>query len=309
MDPIRHLVDTARELRQIGDPEQRRVVERWLLEFAAVNVQLDVTQAVVAGEQLARRYGHWAIADERTWDRLCRVPLRTELEWSLQGLFPADFARPVTVPGSHGEEIELFLPEDVPGASLSERTSPVVHREVGGSESLAPDFADFADHVGERERAMFRQITDLHGLVRWEPDLPDDVDCHLDLEDPEETELYGGDIFFHLNLSPFLMHRSVMERVLEMMTHLTVLYLTGALEDPEEEFSHAMEVASPLELELATWLAARRLRLEARPGPGVAVWLSLPDMPAPEGMRWALVFDLADAVEGTLLGHRYHVND
>lgn len=309
MRPIRHLVHTAGVVRQITDPEHRRVVERWLLEFAAVNVQLDTTQAVVAGEQLARRYGHWAIADERNWDRLCRVPLRTELEWSLDGRFPADFARPVTVPGSHGEEIELFLPEDVPGACLAERVAPVEHREVGEPESPVADFADFAGYVGEQERAMFGQIVDVHGLVRWEPDLFDDLSHHLYLDDPEETEFYGGEIFFHLNLSPFLMQRGVMDRVLEMVTHLTVLYLTGTLEDPEVAYPHAMEVASPLELEMAAWLAARRLRLEVPPGMGVVVWLGLPDMPVPEGLRWALVFDVAGAVEGTLLGHRYQVND
>lgn len=309
MNPIRHLLDTAHAVRQIEDPQHRRVVERWLLEFVAVNVQLDTTQAMMAGEQLARRYGYWAIADERNWDRLCRVPLRTELEWSLDGRFPADFARPVIVPGSHGEEIELFLPEDVPGACLAERVAPVEYREVGEPEFPVPDFADFAGHVGERERAMLGWITEVHGLVRWEPDLPDDFGHHLDLEDPEDTELYGGEIFFHLNLSPFLMQRGVMDRVLEMLTHLLVLYLTGTLEDPEVEFSHAMDVASPLELEMAAWLAARRLRLEVPPGPGVAVWLSLPDMPGPEGVRWALVFDAAGAVEGTLLGHRCQVND
>ena len=309
MNPIRHLLDTAHAVRQIEDPEHRRAVERWLLEFVAVNVQLNTTQAMVAGEQLARRYGYWAIADERNWDRLCRVPLRTELEWSLDGLFPAGFARPVTVPGSHGAEIELFLPEDVPGACLSERVAPVEYREVGEPEFPVPDFMDFADHVGERERAMLGRILDIHGLVRWDPDLPDDLDHHLDLEDPEETELYGGEIFFHLNLSPFLQQRGVMDRVVEMLTHLLVLYLTGTLEDPEVEFPHPMEVASPLELELAAWLAARRLRLEVPPGLGVAVWLSLPDMPVPEGLRWALVFDVAGAVEGTVLGHRYRVND
>lgn len=309
MSPTRHLVHTAREIRQITDPERRRVMERWLLEFVAVNVQLDTTQAMVAGWQLAHRYGHGAIADECNWDRLCRVPLRTELEWSLEELFPADFARPVTVPGSHGEEIELFLPEDVPGACLGERRAPVHYREVGEPEGPVPDFAEFADYTGERERAMFAQLTTVNGLVRWEPDLFDDFSHHLDLDDPEETELYGGEIFFHLNLSPFLMQRGVMDRVLEMATHLTVLHLTGVLEGPEVEWPHALEVASPLELEMAAWLAARRLRLEVPAGLGVAVWLSLPGMPVPEGLRWALVFDAAGAVEGMMLGHRHQVND
>jgi hypothetical protein len=309
MTRVRHLVHTAYELKQIGEPERRAAVERWLLEFAAVNVQLNITQAMVAGGQLARRYGHWAIVDEHNWDRLCRVPLRTELEWSLDGLFPADFARPVTVPGSHGEEVELFLPEDVPGASLGERIEPVEHRQVGYPEFPVPDFAEFADYVGERERAMFGKIVEANGLVRWEPDLPGEIDHDLDLDDPEETELYGGEIYFHLNLSPFFMRRGVMDRVLQMVTELNVLYLTGALEDPEDDDLDVTQRASPLELELAAWLAARRLRQEVMPGPAAATWLSCPWLPAPERLRWALVFDAAGAVEGTMLGHRYKVND
>ena len=121
MNLLDHLLEAAHEVGGIAQPRRRAAVERWLLEFSAVNVQLNALQAMVVAEQLARRYGYWAIVDERSWDRLIRVPLRTELEWSFAGMWPADFARPLAVPGSHGDEVVLFLPEDVPGAALDER--------------------------------------------------------------------------------------------------------------------------------------------------------------------------------------------
>ncbi|QGU04310.1 hypothetical protein [Corynebacterium comes] len=309
MDRVRYLVETAREVAHIPEAGRRAAVERWLLEYAALNVHLDVIQAVVVAEQLARRYGYWAITDERSWDRLCRVPLRTELEWSLDGVYPADFARPISTPGPRDGEVELFLPEDVPGAPLDERSELVGHRDVAAPEVPVPDFMDFADCVGERERAMLGKIVEVHGLVRWEVDLPGGLPCQLDFEDPEETEIYGGEIYFHLNISPFAANRGVMGMVLQLTAELMVLYLLGVLEDPGDVEPDAREWASPLELELAAWLAGRRLRLDARTGPVAAGWLMDPHLPAPEELRWALVFDVAEAVEGTLLGHRYQVND
>jgi hypothetical protein len=309
MNLLDHLLEAAHEVGGIAQPRRRAAVERWLLEFSAVNVQLNALQAMVVAEQLARRYGYWAIMDERSWDRLVRVPLRTELEWSFGGMWPADFARPLAVPGSHGDEVALFLPEDVPGAALDERIEPVEHREVGPPEFEVPEFEDFAGPLGERERAMLGKVVELHGLVRWDIDLPEGVDFFLDLSDPEMTETYGGEIYFHLNISPLAAEPDIMGMVLRMTAELLLLYMVGALEDPECGEPEWADWASPLELELAVWLAARRLRLDVRPGRAAAGWLISPELPAPGELRWALVYDVADGVEGAMLGHRYQVND
>ena len=317
MDLVESMLAAAREVGDVDDPARRAAVERWMLEYTAENVGLNVGQAMVAAGQLARRWGHWAIADEHNWDRLCRAPLRTEFEWSLAGLWPADFARPVVVPGSHGDQLELFLPEDVPGAAPDERVEPVDLREVGPAEIPVPDFAEFAAHVGERERLMFGRILECGGLVRWEPDMPEDVLWDLGLDDVADAENYEGDLSFLLNLNPHAGGGSVMRLVLGMLARLVVLYLSGAFGDPENADEEDDALADPdgvvpasaLELDLIVWLAARRLRLDIPPGPAGAQWLLDPAAPAPGELSWALVYDVADGVEGILLGHRYRVND
>lgn len=317
MDLVESMAVAAREIGGIGEPGRRAAVERWMLEFTAENVHLNVGQAMVAAGQLARRYGHWAIVDERNWERLCRVPLRSEFEWSLDGLWPADFARPILVPGSHGEQLALFLPEDVPGAALDERVDPVGHREVGPAEIPVPDFAEFAHRVGERERRMFGRILECGGLVRWEPDMPDDILWELDLDDLADAEHYDGELSFLLNVNPHTGGESVMRLVLGMLARLVVLYLSGALGDPEDGGTQegvpaeldGVVPAGPLELDLIVWLAARRLRLDILPGPAATEWLLSPAEPAPGDLSWALVYDVADGVEGIMLGHRYRVND
>lgn len=312
MDPVELLVHVASEIKQIGEPAERAAVERWLLEYAAANVNFDVSQAMIVAEQLARRYGVAAIRDERAWDRLCRIPLHTALEWSLEEMFPAPSARAVTAPGSHEDELELFLPEDVPEATLGELLPWVEHRVVGPSESAVRDFAEFAGYVGERERAMFANLLDVHALVRWDFELSDDVDYYLDLEDPQEFAIAhteDEEIYIHLNLNPEAVGRGVMSMVLAMVTELAIFYALGAFEDPDDEDLDIDAFVSPLELELTTWLAARRLRQPLQPGAVATAWLTSPQTPAPDDLRWALVFDVAGAVEGMMLGYRYQVND
>lgn len=312
MDPVELLVHVASEIKQIGEPAERAAVERWLLEYAAVNVDFNVSQAMIVAEQLARRFGTATIRDERAWEHLCRLPLRTALEWSLEGIFPTPSARAVTAPGSHGDELELFLPEDVPEAEVGELLPWVAHRKVGPPEFTEPDFAEFAGCVGKREQAMFAKLLEVHALVRWDFELPDDVDYYLDYEDPEEfafTQTEGEEIHIHLNLNPEAAGRGVMMMVLSMVTELAIFYALGAFDDPDEEQLDIDAFVSPLELELTTWLAARRLRQHVHPGPVAADWLTSPETPAPDDLRWALVFDVAGVVEGMMLGHRHQVND
>lgn len=308
MSDMRILRETAYEVKQIMGRSKRAAVERWMLEFAAINVQLTACQAMVAAEQLARRYGSLKISARAMWDELCRTPLRTELEWSMSGLFPRASARPIIVPGSHGEDVELFLAADITGAPRDELIEKVRWRTVGEPEFSTPDFEDFAGCVGERERAMFGKLYEANGLVQWNFSLPDSVPCYLDLDEPEEEEL-GSGILYHYDLNPMIPPQAAMGLVLGMVTEVTALHLLGGLDDTEEEEIDVRDLASDLELDLITWLAARRLRQQVRPGPAAAQWFDSPGSPAPATLRWALVFDAAGSVEGLMLGHRYGVND
>lgn len=309
MSDMRILRETAYEVKQIMGRSKRAAVERWMLEFAAVNVQLTACQAMVAAEQLARRYGPMKISVRSIWDELCRTPLRTELEWSLYGAFPRPSARPIVVPGSHGEDLELFLAADVTGASRDELIAPVRWRTVGEPEFQTPDFEEFAGCVGERERAMFGKLYEANGLVQWNFSLPDYVPCYLDLDEPEDEDL-GSGVLYHYDLNPLVPPKAVMGLLLGMVTEVTALHLLGGLEgDEDEEEIDVRDLASDLELDLIAWLAARRLRQKVRPGLAAAQWFDSPSIPAPGTLRWALVFDAAGSVEGLLLGHRYGVND
>ncbi|RNE48418.1 hypothetical protein [Corynebacterium alimapuense] len=323
MDMVKSLVAAAREIGEIAEPAHRAAVERWILEYTAENVGLGTNQAMVAAGQLAQRYGYEVIADELTWDQLCRRPLYPEVEWSISACWLADGARPIVVPSSHGQPVELFLAEDITGAALDDLIDPIEHREVRSPEISVPEFSEFADHVGVQERKMFGQILESGGLVRWDLGLAEGISCELnfDAEDVLGTGLYDCEILFLLNVNLDTGNEDVMQLVLGMVAQLTVLYLTGVLdaenesgEAEEERYEEEGEATpeaqiSPLELDLIVWLAARRLRVEVSPGPAATDWLMSPEIPAPEDLRWALVYDAANGVEALLLGSHYQVND
>ncbi|AGF72182.1 hypothetical protein [Corynebacterium halotolerans] len=321
MTPTLVYLATDRHIRHVTDPVDRAGLERWIIEFVAENPRFTVDQAVVVARQLAERWGFDVVADERRREELVQPVLYTEAEWLARGRVPDPGARPVRMLGSRRERFGCFLSGDVspaPGAEESTRWPVVDALERSRhlrrrAHHLAPEYREFAEVLTDYELALLRHVWVIGAVVEWDDD-PDYDTVGWIRNGPRDRrrlprpDLTGDEALFRLLINPWPGEENVMVVILGLLAQILALTVLGRWrgapvtgEDGEDGVTHPGE----LETGLIAHLVARRLGLdESVRDRGVRGYLhgEVPG-PAPEGVRWNLVFETAEVLEDVLRGN------
>lgn len=320
MTPTRVYLATDRHIRHVTDPIDRAGLERWIIEFVAENPRFTVDQAVVAARQLAVRWGFDVVADEQRREELVQPVLYTEVEWLVRGRRPDPGARPVRMLGARRERFDCYLSDDVspvPGVEGSTRWPVVdaleqsrylrrpVHR-------LAPRYREFEEVLTDYELALLGHIWVVGAVAEWDDD-PDYDTIGWIRNGPGERnrlprpDMTGEDAFFRLLINPRPGEESVMIVILGLLAQILALTVLGkwrgaAVTDVDDDgVMHPGE----LEIGLITHLVACRLGLEesVRDRTVTGYLHGETPEPAPDDVRWNLIFATTEVLEDMLRGN------
>lgn len=157
------------QLRSIALPEDRGLAQRWFLRFLAANSRFTALQAAEIASQVGSRWGTEIMRDSIDEAWIIRPLPATRAEWEADGYRVPRDARPLLVTGADGRQVELFLlfdvdlvREDLVGTIDHER-----NREPAPPVEGASDLAEFALHMGRRERHAFSHLWNLGTSLCW----------------------------------------------------------------------------------------------------------------------------------------------
>ncbi len=330
MKPTRIYLATDYHIRHVTDPLSRAVLERWILEFVAENPRFTVDQAVVVARQLAERWGIDVVSDEQRRDMLLRPVLYTEIEWLVRGGRPNPGARPVQMLGSQRGRVDCYLSGDVtPGweesmnfsmATMGDQPQtpwrwPIVdglerdHFRHRTPHRDAPRFPEFADVLSDYERTLLGHIWTLGAVLEWDEELDYETIGWIrqgtrDRGLPVHPSMEGDDSYFRLLINPVPGEPRVMTVIVGQLAQILALTVIGMWRGSAVTNENSARGPEDLEMGLITYLVSRRLGLSgSRSDNRVADYLDGETVgPAPDEVRWNLVFESAELLEDLLRG-------
>lgn len=290
-------------LRSIDAPGTRALLERWMLTFACTHTRFPIDEALLLGWQWGQRCGHETIATSGREPWCARPMPATAAEWSADGCVVDPDTLPLVLEGEDGELVEYHVLYDT--VTVEEERSVYVDHfpelEPLDQHPKADGHREFEDVLTVRERLMLSHLWQIGAVVGW--DAPEEETLTRVVAE-EYRGLPGPDILVRrLLIRPDTGGVDVMTLVLRFLAETAWLMVLGrhlgeVVEEP------LAEVSTPLELGLAVEVTRRRTGvgrqyanmdgyrfLEEETGP-----------PAPEELRWWLVYEVAQLMEDLLLG-------
>lgn len=290
-------------LRSIDAPGTRALLERWMLTFACTHTRFPIDEALLLGWQWGQRCGHETIATSGREPWCARPMPATAAEWSADGCVVDPDTLPLVLEGEDGELVEYHVLYDT--VTVEEERSVYVDHfpelEPLDQHPKADGHREFEDVLTVRERLMLSHLWQIGAVVGW--DAPEEETLTRVVAE-EYRGLPGPDTLVRrLLIRPDTGGVDVMTLVLRFLAETAWLMVLGrhlgeVVEEP------LAEVSTPLELGLAVEVTRRRTGvgrqyanmdayrfLEEETGP-----------PAPEELRWWLVYEVAQLMEDLLLG-------
>ena len=291
-------------LRSIDAPGTRALLERWMLTFACTHTRFPVDEALLLGWQWAQRCGHETIATNGHEPWCARPMPATAAEWSADGCVVDPDTLPLVLEGEDGELVEYHVLYDT--VTVEEERSVYVEHSPE-LEPLAPHpsgdvHREFDDVLTYRERLMLSHLWQIGAVVGWD-DPGEETLTRVMVE--EYRGLPGPDILVRrLLIRPGAEGVDVMTLVLRFLAETAWLMVLGRHLGEVVEKPLA-EVSTPLELGLAVEVTRQRTGV-GRQYANMDAYRFLEEetgLPAPEELRWWLVFEVAQLMEDLLLGH------
>lgn len=315
--PTRVYLATDHRIRHVTDPLARAGLERWILDVVAANPRFTVDQGVVAACQLVQRWGIDIVSDDARRGLLVRPVLHTEAEWLARGKLVHRGARPVQLPGSLGGRVDCFLAGDVapaPWAGDDGRwpvvdalaQTPFRHRRP---HPLAPRHEEFREVLNHYERTLLGHVWAIGAVVEWDPELDYETlgwirNGRPDRRWPPRPDGSVDEAYFRLGINPDPGEAHVMTVIVGLLAEIMALTVLGRWRGTPVGADDGVEEPDVLELGLITHLTARRLGLreEVRDRTVRTYLRGEVVEPAPDTLRWNLVFEAAELLEDLLRG-------
>lgn len=280
--------------------EERMVVRRWLLEFLVSNPRFPVTAAAQIGDQLIGRWGSDILRESRgeTWST---NPLpATREEWEADGHRVPEDTRPIVINTIDGCSLELFLLFDVELADR-ELVGTVDHTAVAEPAQPhedAPTLAEFAPHLGRRERAALSYLWRIgtvlewaegsgHGATGWIETAGRDHRCR------PVPQLRGAEACHRIVISRDLEGPVVLHRVLALVARLLSSLIQGRREGISWGGGFAEQIPES-EVAVVSHLVGMRL--------GLGVPQDTEELDVPDEIDWSRALETAQVMEDLLQG-------
>ena len=304
------------QLRSIRLPEDRGLAQRWLIRFLAANPRFTVLQAAEIASQVGSRWGTEIMRESIGEDWITRPLPATRAEWEADGYRVPRDARPLLVTGADGRQVELFLLFDV-DLVRDDLVGTIDHesrREPAPPAEGASDLAEFALHMGRRERHAFSHLWKVGVLLRW-ADVPvgapapergplgwvqtvrTDPSCCPTPRMCEEEACYC--IVVH----PDTEGAEIVGLVLSLIAQLMLAWTQGRRAG-QQLCGNGEAHVSNLEIGIVSWVVGRRLGFGNHHANVEAFRFieNLSDFPAPDDVDWGCVIEAIGVMEDLLCG-------
>lgn len=303
-------------LQLIRLPEDRALVQRWFLRFLADNPRFTALQAAEIAAQVARRWGTDVIRDSYAEAWVTRPLPATRAEWESDGYRVPRDARPLLITGRDGRQVELFplfdvdlVREDLVGAVDHDRV-----RQPAPPAEGASDLAEFALHLGERERHAFSHLWKVGAMLHWAGVSPADEAPYLGplgwierVNDSSPCRPAPGmgaeDACYLIRIHPDADAKEVLGLGLSLTAQLLIAWTQGRRAG-EKLCGNGEGAVSDLELGIVTWVVGRRLGFGNHHANVDAFRFieHLSDFPAPPSVDWGRIVEVAGVMEDLLTG-------
>lgn len=297
-------------------PEDRALAQRWFLRFLAYNPRFTALQTAEIAVQVAQRWGLDVIRDSITEDWITRPLPATRREWESDGYRVPRDARPVLITGSDGRQVELFplfdvdlVREDLVGAVDHDAV-----REPEPPHAEASDLAQFALHIGERERHAFSHLWKVGTVLEWADVSPDAEEPHLgplgwiervnrDQSCRPNPALSADDACYCLRIHPDAEGPEIVGLGLSLTAQLITAWTQGRRAG-EKLCGNGEAQLSDLEIGIVTWVVGKRLGFGAHHA-NVDTFRFIEnhsDFPAPRDVDWGRIVESITVMEDLLCG-------
>ena len=302
--------DLDRRLRSVDHPRARAALERWLFHFISQHRRFSVSDAAQLGWQFAARSGLDTVVTDGGKDWMLQPMPATIDEWSLDGRLVDPDALPLILTDAGGEETEYHSLYDTVSID-DERPDGFTH--YPDSEPLPPhpeahDYSEFSGRLEPRERVMLSHLWAIGTVVEWGTEHEGYMRWTRNGDGDRSSSSYPGvrsdEACRRWVINTDSAERDVITLVLLFLAEDAIIMILEERQGRRYEEDDP-EVTHPLEIGLAVDMVQRRLDIGT-------VWATNrvqeyltgdTTLPAPEDVRWWLVYEVAQLMENVLLGH------
>lgn len=304
------------QLRSIRLPEDRGLAQRWFLHFLADNPRFTAIQAAEIASQVGSRWGTDLMQESFGEDWITRPLPATRAEWESDGYRVPREARPLLITGENGRQVELFLLFDVElvHEDLVGTVDHDIRREPAPPAEGASDLAEFALHMGKRERHAFSHLWKVGALLRW-ADVPVDAPAPergalgwIEVAQQQDTcrpepGMRIEDACCCLVIHPDAEGTEVVGQALSLIAQLLLALMQGRRAG-ERLCVNGEAHVSDLEIGIVSWVVGRRLGFGSHHANVDAFRFieHLSEVPAPDDVNWGYITETIGVMEELLCG-------
>lgn len=304
------------QLRLIRLPEDRGLAQRWFVRFLAANPRFTALQAAEMASQVGSRWGVDIMRESADEDWITRPLPATRAEWESDGYRVPRDARPLLVTGDDGRQVELFLLFDVDlvREDLVGTVDHEVHREPAPPVEGASDLAEFALHMGRRERHAFSHLWKVgvhlcwadvpveapapeRGPLGWIEAMKTDPSCR------PTSGMRAEDACYCIMIHPDAEGVEVVGLALALTAQLLLAWTQGRRAGKQLCGTGEAHV-SDLEVGIVSWVVGRRLGFGNHHANVDAFRFieNLSEFPVPDDVDWGCIVETIGVMEDLLCG-------